>query len=152
MFQRLWAESFANIAICSYYENFPDDYDFDSSSACLVGLGMGLLASAAVSLSPALPDLPRAGAEVVRMAFRLGVVVDEVSQNLEPRDIGGAPESWACVISEVTEKTVQTELDVIQAQSVLFIRVIVKRFSANNNRRTFRSQARFSSAPPEKAR
>ena len=42
-------------------------------------MGIGLLATAAVSLSRSLADIPLAGAEVIRVAFRLGVLVDEVS-------------------------------------------------------------------------
>ena len=50
-----------------YYENRPNDYDFDPLNTCLAGLGIGLLASSVVSLSPCLADLPIAGAEVVRI-------------------------------------------------------------------------------------
>ena len=103
---------------CRYYETCPGEYIFDTSNSCLVGMGMGLLASAAVSLSPTLPDIPLAGAEVVRIAIRLGVLVDELSQNLEPRDVGGSPDSWAWVVTEVTEALVQKELDASQARNV----------------------------------
>lgn len=87
---------------------------------CLAGLGIGLLATAAVSLSPTLVDLPLAGAEVVRLAFRLGVLVDEVSQNLQPRDLTGigSPDSWAYVIPDVAAGDVQKELDAIHAREV----------------------------------
>ena len=79
---------------------------------------MGLLASTAVSLSPTLADLPLAGAEVVRIAFRLGVQVDEVSQNLEPRDVSGKPDTWACVMTGVSPHDVQKELDAVNAKEV----------------------------------
>ena len=85
---------------------------------CLAGLGIGLLATAAVSLSSTLADLPLAGAEVVRLAFRLGVLVDEVSQNLQPRDLTGSPDSWAYVIPDVAADDVQKELDIIHAKDV----------------------------------
>ncbi|KAI9739232.1 MAG: Type I Iterative PKS [Cirrosporium novae-zelandiae] len=94
-----------------YHECHPNDYNFSTSNSCLVGMGMGLLASAAVSLCHNLADIAFVGAEVVRIAFRLGVVVDEVSQNLEPREIGSAPDSWACVVSDIDEGDVQKELD-----------------------------------------
>jgi monodictyphenone polyketide synthase len=84
----------------------------------LTGLGIGLLASAAVSLSPSLTDIPFSGAEVVRVAFRLGVLVDEVSQNLEPRDPTGPPNTWACVVPDVRPADVQKELDTIQTKEV----------------------------------
>jgi hypothetical protein len=84
----------------------------------LTGLGIGLLASAAVSLSPSLTDIPFSGAEVVRVAFRLGVLVDEVSQNLEPRDLNGPPNTWAYVVADVRAEDVQKELDAIQRTEV----------------------------------
>jgi hypothetical protein len=103
-----------------YYENSPEEFDFDSMNTCLAGLGIGLLATAAVSLSPTLADFPLAGAEVVRLAFRLGVLVDEVSQNLQPRDLtgSGSPDSWAYIVSDVTADDVQKELDTIHAREV----------------------------------
>ena len=79
---------------------------------------MGLLASTAVSLSPTLADFPPAGAEVVRLAFRIGVQVDEVSQNLEPRDVSGKPDTWACVMTGVASDEVQKELNAVHAKEV----------------------------------
>lgn len=80
------------------------------------------MASAAVSLSPTLADIPLAGAEVVRVAFRLGVLVDEVSQNLEPRDLTSSPDTWACVVPDVAAEDVQKELDAIHTREVSLIR------------------------------
>ena len=81
-------------------------------------MGIGLLATAAVSMSQSISDIPLAGAEVVRIAFRLGVVVDEVSQNLEPREEGTSPDTWAIVVTGVTAEGVQKELDTIQTKTV----------------------------------
>ncbi|KAF2205779.1 ketoacyl-synt-domain-containing protein [Delitschia confertaspora ATCC 74209] len=77
--------------------------------------GIGLLAAAAVSLSSTLADIVVAGAEVVRLAFRLGILVDEVSQDLHTPDwtATGAPDSWAYVLPYVTAEDVQRELDEI---------------------------------------
>jgi hypothetical protein len=103
-----------------YYENRPAAYDFDSLHTCLGGLGIGLLATAAISLSPAIADIPLAGAEVVRVAFRLGILVDEVSQNLQPRDLSSVstPDTWAYVIPDVVAEDVQRELDAIHSREV----------------------------------
>lgn len=117
-----------------YYEINPKHYDADSATRYLAGLGIGLLATAAVSLSGNIVDLPRAGAEVVRIAFRLGVLVSEVSQNLQPRDPGAAaaPDTWAYVVANVAVETVQRELDAIHAKdqtpeaSKIFISAISK--------------------------
>jgi hypothetical protein len=104
-----------------YYENNPEQFDFNAVNTCLAGLGTGLLATAAVSLSPTLADIPLAGAEVVRIAFRLGVLVDEVSQNLQSRDLtgSGTPDTWAYVLPGVSADDVQKELDAIHIQEVI---------------------------------
>lgn len=65
--------------------------------------------------------MPLAGAEVVRIAFRLGVLVNEVSQNLQPRQVsteGGSGDSWAYVVPGVAINEVQNELDLIQTAVV----------------------------------
>lgn len=104
----------------SYYENeSTEDFDFRDADACLAGLGTGLLSTAAISVSPTLGDVPLAGAEVIRIAFRLGVLVDEVSQNLERRSVHGGPsDSWAYVVPDAVASEVQTELDAIHAAEV----------------------------------
>jgi hypothetical protein len=71
--------TWANAIFDSHYENSPAHIEFDPLTTNLAGLGIGLLATAAVSLSRSLADIPLAGAEVIRVAFRLGVLVDEVS-------------------------------------------------------------------------
>lgn len=101
-----------------YYESYPGECDLDSVQTCLTGLGIGLLVSAALSVAPALADLPTAGAEVVRVAFRLGIVVNEVSQHLEPRDLTGCLDSWAYVIPDVVVADVQKALDALQPREV----------------------------------
>lgn len=92
----------------------------DVTGTALAGLGIGLLATAAVSLAPTVADLPLSGAQVVRQAFRLGVLVDEISQNLQPRDLTdtSAPDPWAYVLPDVSAEAVQKELDVILSKEV----------------------------------
>ncbi|KAK8022725.1 polyketide synthase [Apiospora rasikravindrae] len=102
--------------LIKYYEDHPDQYDFGTANASLAGLGLGLLNTAAVSLSTHISDLPLAGAEVARLAFRLGVLVDRVSQNLEPRDPTSPPGSWAAVVPDVVTEEVQEELDMMHAK------------------------------------
>jgi Starter unit:ACP transacylase in aflatoxin biosynthesis len=82
------------------------------------------LATAALSLAPTVADLPLAGAQVVRQAFRLGVLVDELSQNLQPRDLTdtGTPDTWAYVLPEVAADEVQQELNAIHAKEVSLVR------------------------------
>ena len=109
-----------------YYEKHPAEFDARSFNQQLAGLGIGLLATAAISLSTTLADLPKAAAEVVRLAFRLGVLVDEVSQNLQPRDTQspGLPDSWAYVVANVKASDVQKELDAIHVRTVSDLKYI----------------------------
>lgn len=107
-----------------YYERSPDAFDFDTVSTSLTGLGIGLLTTAAISLAPTVTDLPLAGAQVVRQAFRLGVLVDEISQNLQPRDLTdtGTLDTWAYVLPDAIADEVQQELDAIYTKEVSLIR------------------------------
>ncbi|PYH40860.1 uncharacterized protein BP01DRAFT_386964 [Aspergillus saccharolyticus JOP 1030-1] len=94
-------------------ELYPDDWATGSNSV-LTGLGIGLLVSTAVSVSTSLEDLVPAGAAVLRIAFRLGVYVSDVSQSLEALDPDSS-DSWAYVVHGLTVEEAQKELDEIQA-------------------------------------
>lgn len=76
---------------------------------------MGILISTAVAVSTSLDDLVTAGIEVLRIAFRLGVLVGDVSQNLETLDTESS-DSWAYVVYGLTVDEAQKELDEIQAK------------------------------------
>ncbi|KAK6068450.1 beta-ketoacyl synthase domain-containing protein [Seiridium cupressi] len=102
--------------LITFYEEHPEQYDFNTGNAALAGLGLGLLSTAAVSLSPSVYDLAVAGAEAVRLAFRLGVVVNRVSSNLESRDQTSTPASWAAVVPDVTIEEASEELDAFHAK------------------------------------
>ncbi|KAK4234621.1 polyketide synthase [Achaetomium macrosporum] len=106
-------------AFIGYHEDLDgsdEAFDFGSPDACLTGLGTGLLSTAAVSLASTLADMPSAGAEVIRIAFRLGILVGEVSQNLQPRAVDGGPgDSWAYVMPDAAAAEVQKELDALHA-------------------------------------
>ncbi|KAL3470932.1 hypothetical protein BJX99DRAFT_267158 [Aspergillus californicus] len=102
--------------VIGYYENSPDRFDLHTVSTYLSGLGLGLLSTAALALCSTLADLPATGAEVVRVAFRLGTLVDEISHNLEPRDTSGSPDTWASVVPGAKVEDVQAELDAIHAR------------------------------------
>jgi hypothetical protein len=103
-----------------YYEQNPGQYSFDPQNTSLTGLGIGILAAAALSISPALSDIPRAGAEVVRLAFRLGIYVDEVSSQLQNHELfsGTVSDSWAYVLPDVEADIVQKELNSIHTKAV----------------------------------
>ncbi|EUC41199.1 hypothetical protein COCMIDRAFT_9064 [Bipolaris oryzae ATCC 44560] len=108
----------------------------DAGNTCFAGLGIGLLVAAAAASASSLENFVSAGREAVRLAFRLGIVVGEVSRNLHspsPDDQGGAPESWAYVVPEVTVENVQAELDAFHhAQAIsLPSQIFISAFGRN---------------------
>lgn len=105
-----------------HYESGSENAHFDLSpgNSCIAGLGVGLFVATAVSLSSSLSDLIVSGSEAVRIAFRLGAHVDKISQNLEARNPDAALESWAYVITELSEEIVQKELDRLNKSMVGF--------------------------------
>ncbi|KAL9086664.1 MAG: hypothetical protein Q9165_006983 [Trypethelium subeluteriae] len=99
-----------------FAECHPEDLlalDYVHANSCLTGLGIGLLGAAAVSLSSCLSELPSAGADAARLAFRLGIHVAQVSECLETRDLEASPDSWAYVVHNVTPEDVQREYSVV---------------------------------------
>ena len=75
-------------------------------------------------------DLPVAGSEALRIAFRLGLVVNEVSQNLQPSNDAQTGNSWAYVVPGVAHEEVQNELDAIQEVEVRRIFIFGQGFSS----------------------
>ncbi|OJJ77432.1 hypothetical protein ASPBRDRAFT_70836 [Aspergillus brasiliensis CBS 101740] len=103
-------------SLIGYYENAPREFDHTTVKTRLAGLGIGLMVAGAIGCAPALTDIPASGALAVRLAFRLGILVDEVSHTLQPRDTTGSPDSWAYVLPDVAVDEVQEELDRIHAE------------------------------------
>jgi monodictyphenone polyketide synthase len=101
--------------IIRYVENDPKKLN-DFANASLAGLGIGLLAATAVSSASTLADLPLAGTDAVCVAFRLGIHVQGVSENLEARDTAESSESWAYVVHNVDPCLAQEELDAIHSR------------------------------------
>ena len=79
----------------------------------LTALGVGLLSATAVSLSDEIADLPFYGAEAIRVAFRMGVHVHYVSQQLEACDLTDAPDTWAYVLHNLDAGHAQQELEAL---------------------------------------
>lgn len=102
----------------SHCEAETNPYDFAKTGTTLTGLGCGLLAAAAVAVSPTLADLAVNGAVAVRIAFRLGIHVYETSSLLEAPEGSADAESWAYVIPGVSAETVQAELDEYNKKTV----------------------------------
>ena len=98
-----------------YVENNPEKLN-DFANASLAGLGIGLLAATAVSSASTLTDLPLAGTDAVRIAFRMGIHVQDVSENLESRDVAERSDTWAYVIHNVSLAVAQEELDAMHSR------------------------------------
>lgn len=60
--------------------------------------------------------MPLAGADAVRLAFRLGIHVQGVSENLEVRDLSETPDTWAYIVHDVDPSVVQKALDSLQTK------------------------------------
>ncbi|KAH7065575.1 hypothetical protein B0J12DRAFT_707015 [Macrophomina phaseolina] len=80
-------------------------------NSLLTARGTGLLTAAAVALAPDHFQLAFVGAEAVRIAFRFGIHVCRISENLEAGRQDASPESWAYVLTGLDEEVVQQELD-----------------------------------------
>ncbi|PHH90411.1 hypothetical protein CDD83_3785 [Cordyceps sp. RAO-2017] len=96
-------------ALIGYCE--AEEVDFDlvrpGQTVVLTGLGVGLFAAAAVALSGSVADVVAAGAESVRLAFRLGISVDDVSRKVEAPEPDGTPLSWVSVVTGMRQEAVE---------------------------------------------
>lgn len=79
------------------------------SGSCVVGFSTGLLAAAAVALSPDVPALVPLAVEIVLIAFRLGLHIERTARNIEDSSVHEGA-SWSYVIPEKTEDEAQAAL------------------------------------------
>ncbi|CAG8128284.1 unnamed protein product [Penicillium salamii] len=94
-----------------YYEREPERFSLAKSTTCFSALGVSLLAGAAIAVSPTLADLPKLGAEAVRIALRMGVLAGQTSRCIESREPSTAPESWTVAVKDVDEDIVRKEVE-----------------------------------------
>ncbi|KAL4925855.1 ketoacyl-synt-domain-containing protein [Aspergillus undulatus] len=77
----------------------------------IAGLSVGLFSAAAIALSTTLAEVVRNSAECLRISFRLGVYVGSFSSKLEAPQPDGMPkDSWAHVVTGLSEESVRNEL------------------------------------------
>ncbi|KAK2878176.1 Type I Iterative PKS [Arthroderma sp. PD_2] len=93
-----------------HYEAKDVELNLPESITTLAGLSVGLFSGAAVALSTSLAEVVKNGAECLRVSFRLGVYVAEFASKLEAPHPDGILQSWAHVITGMTEQSVQNEL------------------------------------------
>ncbi|KUL83736.1 hypothetical protein ZTR_08641 [Talaromyces verruculosus] len=67
----------------AYHEAHPLEYNFQTSNTSLIARGPGLLSAAAIGLSPSISMIPSIAEDITRVAFRFGLIVDQVCRSLE---------------------------------------------------------------------
>lgn len=87
------------------------------SATYVIGLSTGLLAAAAVALSPAVSALIPLAVEVVLIAFRLGLHIEKTARNVEytPSSEGA---TWSYVFPGKIQAEAQAVLDSFHQEKV----------------------------------
>ncbi|CAG7947122.1 unnamed protein product [Penicillium nalgiovense] len=96
--------------LIGHYESQDILYDLPvSDRMVLAGMSIGLFSAAAVATSSSLFELAHTGSTSVRVAFRFGLHVGQISHMLEPQ--GEVRKSWAYVVTGLDVAEVQDALD-----------------------------------------
>ncbi|KAJ5794713.1 hypothetical protein N7457_001312 [Penicillium paradoxum] len=96
--------------LIGHYESQGILYDLPvSNGMVLAGMSIGLFSAAAVATSSSLFELAHTGSTSVRVAFRFGLHVGQISHMLEPQ--GETRKSWAYVVAGLNVAEVQDALD-----------------------------------------
>lgn len=93
----------------SFFEDHPSQHNTPRDTV-LVGLCTGLLAAAAVSASQSILHLVANALKVVRIAFRIGVKVNDAAQRLSTAHDARANQSWSRVVVGVQKETSAVEV------------------------------------------
>ncbi|CAI0650447.1 unnamed protein product [Colletotrichum noveboracense] len=86
-----------------HVESFPSAEHY--GNATVIGTCTGALAAAAVGCSADLAELVPLGIEAVRVAFRVGLVVDRAARDTAPAT--GTKQPWSMAVSAADERTFQ---------------------------------------------
>lgn len=89
------------------YVHATSDY-INPSNSRIIGLCTGMLAAVAASSFRSFSDLPTLGTALVRIAFRVGVVVAGSRERLQQGPRGQA--SWAVAVAESNEDRMKATL------------------------------------------
>ncbi|KAI9702722.1 MAG: Type I Iterative PKS [Bogoriella megaspora] len=103
--ERVLVITFQLGSFIAHHEAYPLEYNFQPSNTFLIARGTGLLAAAAIGLSPSVSMIPRIIDDITRVAFRFGIVVDQVCRSLEvsPGEIN-AEGAWVYCVYGVEEE------------------------------------------------
>ena len=94
----------------SYFDDHQSQYIVPSNTV-LVGLCTGLLAATAVSASHSVLDLVANALQIVRVAFRLGVKVNDAAQRLSMAHDVQVNQSWSRLVVGVQTKISIAEVE-----------------------------------------
>ncbi|KAL9086392.1 MAG: hypothetical protein Q9165_007178 [Trypethelium subeluteriae] len=103
--ERVLALVFQLGSFIAHHEVHPLEYNSHTSSTSLIGRGIGLLSAAAIGVSPNVSMIPNVAEDITRVAFRFGLVVDQVCRSLEiSSDEINAEGAWVYCVHGVDEK------------------------------------------------
>lgn len=80
---------------------------------CVVGLCTGLFAATAITSAPSLPALIPIAVQMVLVAFRTGLYVTGMAEQLE--SVEDVPQSWSHVVPDISEERATEALADFQA-------------------------------------
>ncbi|KAM3419403.1 hypothetical protein BST61_g5332 [Cercospora zeina] len=92
------------------YESQRLPYNKSTRPSLLAALSVGMLPAAAVAMASSLPDLIIIGAEVARVAFRIGIHVHRTSRLLDARPDGTNCVSWVYAVTSLSLDEVEKEI------------------------------------------
>ncbi|KAJ5909050.1 ketoacyl-synt-domain-containing protein [Penicillium taxi] len=93
-----------------HHEASDSELDILKNQTTASGLSVGLFSGAAIALSSTLAEVVKNGAECLRVSFRLGAYVNQFSSKLEAPQTDSTLQSWAHVVTGLTEEAVRNEL------------------------------------------
>jgi hypothetical protein len=115
-----------------YHEAHPLEYDFQPSNTFLIARGPGMLSAAAIALCPNVSMVPSITGDIAKVAFRFGLVVDQVCRSLEisPDEINAAG-AWIYCVYGVDPSKAQEAVALFNAEKVSLISMLfsIGRFS-----------------------
>ena len=101
----------------SFFDDHPSQYLVPSNTV-LVGLCTGLLAATAVSASSGVLDLVTNALRVVRVAFRIGVKVNDAAQRLSIDHDVQVKQSWSRLVVGVQKEVSIAEVEKFNERKV----------------------------------
>lgn len=106
-----------NNSLHSFFDDHPSQYIVPSNTV-LVGLCTGLLGATAVSASSGVLDLVANALRVIRVAFRIGVKVNDAAQRLSIAHDFRVKQSWSRLVVGVQKESSIAEVEQFNERKV----------------------------------